>query len=522
MLNATDKSVFISVMRYFFTYTKISYDSYQDMLTHWDRYSTQQSENYTYWLFARCLETLNSRAIPAFDTCLAYSTALRLYLYNLDDCKPSSIASDWLSQARAYLSSQCPNPEAICDLGDLTQLLYPSLPTLTRDDMLQPIYMNTRIIITAPSNLDDLQLLTEIANKQPKADIYVLLYGFSDWIIAEGNSLAEAATAYNKQYRYLSGFSTDSNVLFTIFRLDHNHQDKNNFILDKLELSNRDVLVMGKRLIRKSRMPLLRWQVDRTTTQMRTCPMLVSQSKASSELSQEPEGTLAHTVLSSQMFRDAAWYTYPLVGHETIAITAHNYWESVVSHGIRSVLSYMSNFRLDISSIQAPDESLPEYRIFKADSLALMLFGYNALGYSYRNLQAGNIKYTRNNKFFPLPIQDCKKLITDSKLLDDLESNPCDNSITTQALSWAVKNMSKEGLELTQFCSTKLLSSLMGTTRAAIGYKNGLEAYDAGLAQIRAVPELWSSRDNEQYTRLVSQLRSKMTGLIYIIDSSEV
>ena len=102
-----------------------------------------------------------------------------------------------------------------------------------------------------------------------------------------------------------------------------------------------------------------------------------------------------------------------------------------------------------------------------------------------------------------------------------MQNYPSDNSITVQALLQSVKDMSKEGLELTQFCASKLLQTLMGTARSDCGYKNGLIAYDAGLSQIRNVPELWTTKDNEKYINLISQLRSKMAGLIYIIDSSE-
>lgn len=507
MLNSADKRDFISVMQYFFDTTGITYPDYQDLLLNWDKYQLRQTESYTYWLFARCLETLNSRNIAGFETCMAYQDTLCLYLDAVDNMQSSFIGDVWLSQARAYLASYCHSPTAICDISGTLQSLYPNLPVLTIDELQTPSYVNQEIIIASNTHTESINKLLSLAETPTKADIYIMLYG----VIDTQDALFQE---FNKQFSYLNGFTTNDNITVTFFRLQ-SPTKPNVYILDKLEYCNHKVLNIGKKLLRHSKMSLLKWQMDKSPAD-RPCPMLVTPIKYAQEQALEPAGTLAHIALSAQAARDATWSPYPIIGYTNLPITTQNYWQSIVSHGIRSVLSFKANSRLDISAIQAPEESLPEYQTFKADSLALMLFGLNAYSYSYRD------KQVRNNCFFPLDINTCKKLATDPIILDDMQKHPSDNSLTIQALSWATKNMSQEGLELTQFCLTKLLQSIMGTARFEINYKNGLSAYDAGLAQIRAVPELWSSADNEQYIRLVSQLRSKMTGLIYIFDSSEV
>lgn len=507
MLNSPDKRNFIAVMRYFFDTTGIDYPTYQDILLHWEQYQLRQTENYSYWLFARCLETLNSRNIAGLETCLAYRDTLGLYLNDVQGTKPSFIGDIWLSQARAYLASYCPTPDAICDISGTIQSLYPNIPVITDAELMQPAYTNQKVILTAetyPASLSKLLQYTSIATK---ADIYIMLYGIIDLQDSLFQSFDNIAT-------YLNGFVTNDNLTMTFFRLQKPTK-QNIYLLDKLEYCNQKILNIGKKLLRRDKQTLLRWQNVKVPAD-KPCPMLITPIKYAQEQALEPEGTLAHIALSSQASRDATWSPYPMANYTNMPITAQNYWQSVVSHGIRSVLSFTTSTRLDISTIQAPEESLPEYQTFKADSLALMLFGHNANSYSYRDRQV------RNNRFFPLDTNTCTKLITDSNLLEDMQKNPCDNNITIEALAWATKNMSKEGLELTQFCLTKMLQTLMGTVRAQCSYKNNLIAYDAGLAQIRAVPELWTAADNEQYIRLVSQLRSKMTGLIYLFDNSEV
>ena len=272
--------------------------------------------------------------------------------------------------------------------------------------------------------------------------------------------------------------------------------------------ANGVIQVVGRQLVKPTDVRLHDWCQPQDVVRYRLVPTQTSGFNFGSSLQKEPDNTLM-TMLSENTVIDgvrrSAMLTFTHI--TSVAVTPENFWRCVASFGARSVADDQDAF-LGRQVFSAPDTSLPGWNNFLADSLSLVLFGWNSYCFSYRDVDICGSKWNRNNNFFPLGIEDCKKVITDPVLLADMEAHPANNQVMLDAITQAAPYFSNEARELITWGLNKLCSTLQGEKRKGIGYRNWLNAYDASLTQIRSIPEFWSEDDTKQLKVLTSKVRA--------------
>lgn len=285
------------------------------------------------------------------------------------------------------------------------------------------------------------------------------------------------------------------------------------------------ITVTGSQLIKPTNIRLHDWCQPKDVTRYRNVPTQTSGFNFGSSLQKEPENTLM-TLLSENTVIDgtrrAAMLSFT---HTTsVPVTAENFWRCVASFGARNATDSQDAF-LGRQIFSAPNTELDGWNNFLADSLALVLFCRNSFCFSYRDIEVAGVKWVRNNNFFPIGLEDCRKIITDPVLLADMEAHPSNNRVIIEALEWAAPYLSEASHELIEFGLNKLVASLTGTVRKDVEYKNWLYAYDASLQQVRTVSELWSESDTklqQVYTsKIKALLKPQITEFGFLIGKGE-
>lgn len=279
-------------------------------------------------------------------------------------------------------------------------------------------------------------------------------------------------------------------------------------VLDACKRDSEGVIqVVGRQLIKPTDIRLHDWCQPNDVTRYRMVPTQTSGFNFGATLQKEPDNTIM-TLLSENTVIDGVRRSAILTFTHTtsVAITPENFWRCIASFGARNVTDDQDAF-LGRQVFSAPDTSLPGWNNFLADSLALAIFSFNSYCYSYRDVEICGTKWSRNNNFFPLSVEDCSKVITDPVLLQDMQLHPANNGVVQEAIQWAASYFSDEARELLSWGLNKLVSTLQGDVREKIGYKNWLNAYDASLTQIRTVQDLWSEDDEKQLKVLASKVR---------------
>lgn len=274
--------------------------------------------------------------------------------------------------------------------------------------------------------------------------------------------------------------------------------------------SDGEIHVVSKQLTKPTEVRLQDWCKAKDVERYVMMPQQTAQWNFGTTLKKEATNAIMSMMTDNTVIdgvRRAAVMTFP--SGSTIPVTTENYWRCVASFGARSVTDDQDAF-LGRQVFSAPDTGIAGFEDFVANCFALWLFANNSYSMSYRDVEICGSKWTHNNNVFPLGIDDCRAIISDPTLLADLEANPSQNEFTLGAVQWAVPRMCAEAKELFEWSIRKLISSLQGTVRKDIEYKNGTFAYDASLVQIRAVPELWSEEDEKTYRVLNSRLRAKL------------
>ena len=116
-----------------------------------------------------------------------------------------------------------------------------------------------------------------------------------------------------------------------------------------------------------------------------------------------------------------------------------------------------------------------------------------------------------SNRLFPLKIKDVEKFIKDENILNDISVHGADNLMITQIIDSIYLKLSKEAIDLYSFCKQKIIDSLVGKVREDFGYKDSLVAWDASFYQIRQIEHLFTPKEVEMYTYLLSKLEDKLS-----------
>lgn len=360
-------------------------------------------------------------------------------------------------------------------------------------------------------------------------NLYLGIYGPANWMSSA--RLADFRQRFFDRFVFKDGFmfsgaefadvgkSIDFAINVTFWKARGTDKTENKIILDTCENVSGAVVHTGKQLIRPAAERMYDWCLPRDVIQLQECPTQTAGYNFSDKLTTEPVGTMGHLIsgiICKEAVRSNGVLPYPASSRQCIPITPENYWRCVYSFAICAAIGN-STYTETTQVLEAPDTTIPGFEETLADCLAFMIFGLGVYNFSYRDVEICGVKWTRNNAFFPISVEDCKTFITDPVLLDDMEKHPSNNQITLDAIKWAFPKMSEPAKELMKWGTQFLINSLLGDKRKKLGYQNWLSAYDAGITHIRTAANgaLWSDELFKEYKTLVSQLRTRIRAAAY-------
>lgn len=209
---------------------------------------------------------------------------------------------------------------------------------------------------------------------------------------------------------------------------------------------------------------------------------------------------------------------------DNMPIIEENFFRAVASFSARRCYAMRQNSYDNSQYWSAPNEEVEGYNQWLIDSIPLFIFDNAACQASYRPLEYttsnGHIlKQNIGNKLFPLSKEEVLSIVTDEVILKDLEENPTDNSFLLSIIEQYRPYFSAEAEALFSFGCSLIKHSLTGTIRRDNDYECWTNAWDAGLNQLRNVPNVEGKPqvvfDDGAYLKLVSELKNKLHNGVY-------
>lgn len=228
-----------------------------------------------------------------------------------------------------------------------------------------------------------------------------------------------------------------------------------------------------------------------------------------------PVGSIAAMMSDAYVIRGmrrAAVLTLPCV--DVVPVTPENFMRSVASFAARRVYGSKSNPYNNCQFWMQPDETVEGYDQWIADAIVLFLCDNSSNTVSYRNDGVScHIDYP--NPMFPVSYARAKELVTDEKILADMQKFAPRNEFFLNKIEEYRSKFSPEAEELFSFYVDVLEKSLSGDVRKQSGYQHWTHAWDAGYAQIRPISSIVTSEIDAKYISLGSKLKDKMYNGVY-------
>lgn len=195
---------------------------------------------------------------------------------------------------------------------------------------------------------------------------------------------------------------------------------------------------------------------------------------------------------------------------DSIPITKDNFWKCVGSYAARRCYATKVDPFNNCQYYNQPDVTVDGYDQWLIDAVALLLFDFNSQQCSYRDMFVNNIKFDKANKMFPIRAEMLQDVVTDEVIKADMQTHQPENTDFVALLDQIVPKFSPEAKELYDWGITFIVNSLANGKRKELGYKCCLQAWDAGLGQLRACKGMFSDEDEKQYAYLISKLKDKL------------
>lgn len=187
-----------------------------------------------------------------------------------------------------------------------------------------------------------------------------------------------------------------------------------------------------------------------------------------------------------------------------INITEENFWRCVASFSYRNI--FVANWVDTKKWLSAPDETAEGYDMWLKNSLVLFLFELKSMMAGLRDVQWCGESVDIYNYFFPITEAEFKMCCKDPVILEDYEKNGFHNKFLLEQLAKAQKVWIPEVWDLFNWCKNTILASY--NKRAKYDYKGGLQACDAGLAQLRY--GMFSNEDTQELFNKLSVVRKAL------------
>ena len=297
---------------------------------------------------------------------------------------------------------------------------------------------------------------------------------------------------------------------YTIWDLKSDNTNRAVVLKECVQHTDDTIIEGSSRLLRGKKDSLYSWETANIMHNgiSTVIPKYSSIQTPSGETTERFSNVLCYQANAKNLLRSlkrVGVYSVP-VG-ECTEVTVESFYKSVASYCIRSILGKDIDAPIFLSN---PDTEVEGYSSWLADAVIYFLFSSTNMTKSYREKDL-----VLSNRLFPLKIKDVQKFIKDENILNDMNVHGADNLMITQIIDSIYLKLSKESIDLYSFCKQKIIDSLIGKVREDFGYKDSLVAWDASFYQIRQIDHLFTTKEAEMYTYLLSKLEGKLSDGIY-------
>ena len=195
---------------------------------------------------------------------------------------------------------------------------------------------------------------------------------------------------------------------------------------------------------------------------------------------------------------------------DSVPIVADNFWKCVGSYAARRVYATRVDAFNNCQYYNQPAVDVPGYNEWLVNALLILLFDFNAQECSYRPTNMPGFDFTKMNKLFPISVDAVKEVVTDERVKEDMLTHPAENSEILKVLDGVKGSFWTESKELYDWVINFIMQSYSDGRRAKFNYENCLEAWDAGLGQLRSVKGYFSKEEEETYSYLLNRLKAKL------------
>ena len=429
-----------------------------------------------------------------------------------------------------------------------TSKLPQSLQEILKNDSGLCFYMNPPYKVKSSDSTDLGKILTDLGMGKCALDIFhhfmyrmLLLkrfHGLKDMYVGvfspltffHSNMVKPLYDEWRKDFVFEGGFCFDAGYFsntsdsvgwvigFTMWRVKNEGEEDKPITLDTLEKDKYgNIIKSGTKNVSNVEINLHDWVKPKDILRKEIeLPVISSYSSFKGESIYTSKDTLGFLMSSNFVIRSIrrrAIATLPL--RDSIEITEENFWRCVSSFGARCIYKTDENPFSNSSYIQAPSIKKKGYEEWLKDTLMIALFGYSAIQASYRGIDVNGEKIDQLNVFFPIEKSVLKQYTTDEMVLKDMEETDERNQFVVSVLKENVTKMSREALDLYEFCIEMILRSVTTDVRKEKGYDNWLQSWDAGWVQIKET--LNEDLKNEYYFRL-NKLKDKLKHGVYDFD----
>ena len=279
---------------------------------------------------------------------------------------------------------------------------------------------------------------------------------------------------------------------------------------EKIQHTDDTILSGSERLLRGTKESLYNWEVSSIICQgdYDTVPIYLNIQTKDNKSTNRHDNVICYQANTSHLLRSykrIGVYSVP-VG-ECTAVTVENFFKSVASYVVRSCLSKDIKTPVYLSN---PDFEIEGYSEWLADAVVYFLFSATNMTKSYREKDL-----VLANRLFPLSFSEARKFVTDINIINDMNNISAENLNFTKIIDSVFKNLSKDAIDLHTFGKRKIIESLVGKVRENHGYKDSLVAWDASFYQIRQIDGLFTTKDEDLYSYLLSKLRTSLYEGVY-------
>lgn len=291
---------------------------------------------------------------------------------------------------------------------------------------------------------------------------------------------------------------------------DPSEEDKELY-LDAKVSDNGTLKVVGKRLITSVEVNLDQWVRPKDVIgKTAFYPSVTTFNNFTGNLMRAPEDFLGYLMSSNFVIRATrrACVT-SLPNPDDIPITPENFERCVASFVARRCYAMKQNPYDNCQYYSVPNTQAEGYDQWLIDAFPVFMFDNSAHHTSYRQ---GEFEHAVDwgNRFFPLHPTEAQSLINDPVLLEDFQKYPAVNQFYLDYASRVYPRLSPLAKEFFDHCCNMIRYSLQGTLRQQHNYAFGSRAWDAGLLQLRNIPDFFPKEMEDRYVELLHALKGQL------------